>query len=87
MTYEEFKDALDGLFAYDSGCTDSGIHDEGLRARCIQHFESLKPDEQRHLLGKLTVDMWLSEEAMKQGYGAEDAKRFLEWVLDDNFGS
>ncbi len=33
MTEAELWDALDGLMAYDLGATDSGIHDEDLRAR------------------------------------------------------
>ena len=33
MTEEELWDALLGLMAYDLGATDSGIHDENLRAR------------------------------------------------------
>ena len=80
MKYEELKDALDGLLAYDEGATDSGIHDEGLRMRCQEYIRSLPPEEMRALVAKLTIDMWLSPEALKAGYGPEDAKTFLEWM-------
>ncbi len=85
MDYETLKKSLDGLFAYDTGSTDSGIHDEELRERCRKFIFSKKPDARRHLLGKLVAEMWLSEDAIKQGYGPEDAKAFLEW-LDERMG-
>ena len=85
MDYETLRDSLDGLFAYDTGSTDSGIHDEALRERCKAHLQGLKDDDRRHLLGKMVAEMWLSEEALKKGYGPEDAKSFLTW-LDDEMG-
>jgi len=83
MSYEDLKDALDGLFAYDTGCTDSGIKDEVLRGQVKTHLRSLPVDEHRALVAKLTVDMWLSEKALEQGYGAEDAKAFLTWLDEE----
>lgn len=83
MKYEELKDALDGLIAYDEGATDSGIHDEGLRQRCQEYIRSLPPKEQRALVAKLTIDMYLSPTALDAGYGPEDAKGFLEWMDDE----
>lgn len=83
MTDEELRAALDGLFAYDSGCVDSGIHDEDLRERCLAE---LRRQTGRHevmprlLLSRMMRDMWLSEEALAQGYGIEDAMSFAEWV-------
>ena len=61
MDYETLRDSLDGLFAYDTGSTDSGIHDEALRERCKAHLQGLKDDDRRHLLGKMVAEMWLSE--------------------------
>lgn len=83
MNYEELKDALDGLIAYDEGATDSGIHDEGLRMRCQEYIQSLPPAERRALVAKLTIDMWLSEKALAAGYGPEDAKEFLVWMDEE----
>lgn len=83
MTDDELRDALEGLFAYDEGATDSGIHDEGLRKRCMQEVEERKALGEtlpRLLVSRMVRDMWLSEEALAQGYGIEDAIGFTEWL-------
>jgi hypothetical protein len=83
MTDEELREALDGLFAYDRGSVDSGIHDEALRARCVAELEARKSvgaEEWRRLLAVLVRDMWLSDKAIAQGYGTEDAVSFVEWL-------
>ncbi len=85
MTDEELRDALDGLHAYDDGATSSGIHDEGLRVRCITALEERRqagPEQWRPWLARLVRDMWLSDEAIGQGYGLEDALGFTEWLED-----
>lgn len=81
MTTDELRAALDGLFAYDTGCVGSGIKDEQLRQRCIDALRALS----RPTLAALVRDMWLSDEAIGLGYGAEDAAEFLRW-LDDSMG-
>jgi hypothetical protein len=81
MTIDEIRDALDGLYAYDDGCIDSGIKDERLRLRVYAAMLNLN----REQIARLVRDMWLSDEAIEQGYGAEDAARFLEW-LDERMG-
>jgi len=82
MTEPELFDALDGLSAYDAGCTDSGIRDELLRRRVFQYLGSLTETEQRLTLGKHIREHYLTDEAMAQGYGPEDVQQFLNW-LDD----
>lgn len=82
---EALKDALDGLFAYDGGCVSSGIRDEALRARCGEHLRSLPADERRLVLSRLTREMFLSEDALSQGYGAEDAGSFVRWLDDQGW--
>jgi len=85
MTEQELRDALDGLYAYDTGSVDSGIHDEALRQRCMIELQSrLGPGEAapRLLLSRMIRDMWLSEEALAQGYGIEDALAFVGWLGD-----
>ncbi len=85
MSEAELRDALDGLFAYDTGAVDSGIHDENLRARCIaeihRHFED-DHDAGMLWLSRLTRDMWLSDKALADGYTIEDVQEFIDW-LDD----
>lgn len=87
MTEQQLRDALDGLYAYDGGAIDSSIHDEALRQRCKEAIAAmpLQPGEiaPRLWLSRLIRDMWLSEEALSQGYGYEDAISFLEWLRDE----
>ncbi len=85
MSDDDLLDALDGLFAYDTGAVDSGIHDESLRARCIAELRrrvETPPDHGRLWLSRLIRDMWLSEDALAQGSGIEDVVEFIRW-LDD----
>lgn len=80
MTNEELMDALDGLHAYDGGATDSGIHDERLRQRCRHMIDSMDPDESRIVLSRGVRDLYLSDEAISEGYGWEDVLDFLKWI-------
>lgn len=85
MTDEELRDALDGLYAYDKGSVDSGIHDEDLRARCIKAMDGRRGNTEavwRTWLARFTRDMWLSDESIGQGYGMEDVVHFAEWLED-----
>lgn len=88
MTRDELIKALDGLHAYDDGAVDSGIRDESLRARCIEELKRItaaEPEDGREFFSRLVRDMWLSEEAIEQGYGIEDALGFVDW-LDERMG-
>jgi hypothetical protein len=85
MTDEELRRALDGLYAYDMGAVSSGTHDEDLRERCVQALAGHRGDDPstwRIWLGRLVREMWLSDEALMDGYGCEDAAHFLEWLED-----
>lgn len=85
MTDDELRDALEGLYAYDSGSVSSGIRDETLRARCIAELQARTGPYElfpRVLIGRMVRDLWLSEEALAEGYGPEEAREFINW-LDD----
>lgn len=84
MTDEELQAALDGLYAYDTGCIDSGVHDEALRARCIAELHSRLGDHEvaSRYISRLIRDMYLSEAALADGYGIEDAISFTDWLGD-----
>lgn len=73
------KDAIDGLSAYDNGLG-SGVHDEDLRQRVRQHIVSLKSNERRIVLSKIVRDLCLSDEAIADGYGWEDALSLCQWL-------
>jgi hypothetical protein len=86
VTDEELQDALDGLYAYDRGSRDSGVHDEKLRARCIEHMKQW-PYTSSELLphrevSRLVRELWLTDEDIEQGYGLEDVARFTAWLCD-----
>lgn len=83
MNYNEARDALEGMFAYDTGATCSGIHDPSLKSRAKYYLETLRPLDHRAVLAKMITELWLSEQAIKIGYGPEDAYEFLRW-LEDN---
>ncbi len=83
MNKEALFDALDGLSAFDHGCTDSGIHDDVLKARVRKYMRALSSDEYRALVSEFLVSMFLSPERVEQGYGPEDAMMFMEWCEDE----
>ncbi len=83
MTYEEIKDALDGLSAYDGGATDSGIHDEALRQRVKDLIQGLDEKKRRILIAQIIKETFLTNSALEQGYGPEDVKDFLVWLDEE----
>ena len=79
MTDEVLFNYLDGMFAYDTGCVDSGIKDEVKRQEIIKMFH----DDPRWAMNKLAIYVlthFLSDEARQQGYGLEDVQSFFEWL-------
>lgn len=82
MSDDELKDALMGLFAYDTGSVDSGIHDEVLRERVIGLLHKMDEEEFRLKMSRFVRDWFLTEEALAQRYGIEDVKDFIEWLGD-----
>lgn len=90
MNDKELTQALEGLFAYDIGSVDSGIHDEAVRARVVAQLRELfccrsegnELDEGTLLLSRFVRDHFLSEEALALGYSAEDVLNFLHWLAE-----
>lgn len=80
MTDQELAEALEGLYAYDSGCVSSGIHDENLKARLHTVFHEKDASERVRFISQMVIDHYLSPEANKLRYGPEDALLFLRWV-------
>jgi hypothetical protein len=81
MNKEKLFDALDGLFAYDTGATDSGIKDNVLKKEIFTYLYSqcrefqLYPD---------ILTEFVKEHYMNPPYGLEDAKLFIEWYDREN---
>lgn len=86
MTIQKLYDSMDGLFAYDTGCVDSGIRDEVLRQEVIKHLRNLDPVEFRVVLSNYVREYFISKEAIEQGYGIEDVKSFIEWLEEMGIG-
>lgn len=77
MTDEELFDALDWLFAYDTGCVSSGIHDELLRERVKAELAADGPNT---IYGPRLNEF--ARGLMEPPYGLEDLKSFISWLAD-----
>jgi len=71
-------DALDAIWAYDSGARDSGVADEGLRSAVKAHFDGLSVAGSRIAIGRY-ARRYLTDEGLAHGYGVRDIVDFLEW--------
>jgi hypothetical protein len=86
MTEDEIRDAMEGLYAYDTGCVSSGIHDEVLRRRVLDALEALPATARRAMLARICRELYLTDGAIALGYGCEDAGDFVRW-LDERMES
>lgn len=75
MSDGDLFEALDGLFAYDTGCVDSGIRDE--RLRTAVKAELTKDDAAG--IRRLTE---FAKRYMEPPYTLEDVASFIEWLRD-----
>jgi hypothetical protein len=80
MTKDFLSEKLIGMFAYDSGSVDSGIHDPEAKRLCIEYLDSLGGKEYRAVLARIAREAFLSEDAIGEGYGIEDVAKFNEWL-------
>lgn len=78
--YEELRDLMDGLYAYDTGSCCSGIHDETRRAQMVKYLDTLPVKEQDALLTRVMRDLYMSDESAAEGYTWEDAYQFGNWI-------
>jgi hypothetical protein len=84
MTEQEFIEAVDALSAYDSGATDSGIHDLELFSRVWKQFNDWDETTRNIAMSHLFMK-YLSEEALAEGYGYEDVIDLIDWFRDNDF--
>lgn len=90
MTFDKARiakiaESMDGLYAYDTGSTDSGVHNEVLRASIKQELLDLPGDERRRVLVMIVAALFVNDDSIEQGYGVEDIAHFIQW-LDDEMG-
>ena len=83
--YNNLWDNLEGFYAYDEGCTDSGIHDELLKSRCFEMLHKMSKPELIEFLSTSIKEAYLSDEAKKQGYTKEDVDNFIDWLDHNGF--
>lgn len=86
FTYEDAFDKLNGIYAYDTGCVDSGIHDEILK-RNLKKWINARDNyhEYERALAIWIRETYLSDEALDEGYGLEDVMGFLNWIEEYEF--
>jgi len=76
------KELMIGLFAYDTGAVDSGIHDNVSKAELIGRLHAEED------IAKIVTEYatWLlSEEGKSQGYTLEDVRCFLDWLSENGY--
>lgn len=84
MTEDELFDALEGLFAYDTGCVSSGIHDEVLKMEAIAALFDMGEDAMKFISARLR-DAYMTDDAIKKGYGIESVVSFVRWLGDNGY--
>jgi hypothetical protein len=72
------NEAMDGLFAADNGCTDSGIQDCLLKEAVKKYLRKLSKKNLETVI-KEYCEQFLSE---KKGYSEEDHDAFKHWIKD-----
>jgi hypothetical protein len=73
---DDLYDLIDGLFAYDGGCTDSGIKDDAAKEKVKKYLENNENADQM---------LWdfLRKYDPKLGYGLSDVVDFIKWLEDE----
>ena len=79
MTKEEIRGLL-GLFAFDIGTLQSGVIDVTLVQRLKAKLEPIPAAERHALLSRIAREEFLSDEAIKLGYGLRAARDFAQWL-------
>ena len=86
MKLEDILTELVGFYAYETGSTDSGVKDDLRRGElAAAYLKAVEPDtkETRDAESRWFREYWLSEDAIEQGYGIEDATEFFAWLEGD----
>lgn len=73
---EDILDHLDGFQAYESGCTDSGIHHPSKREE-IRKLLNTNPEVRERVLNAFV------EMRSRPPYGFEDVEGTLKWLYED----
>lgn len=82
MKEEKLFSNLIGIFAYDTGSTDSGIKNEILRQEIKEHLKKLNDTEFRIIMSNFIRKHFVSKKAISLKYGIEDVKIFITWLSE-----
>ena len=79
MSDNELRNALSTLYAADKN---NSTADETLRATVIAELGKDRSESELFSVRvtKIARDMFLSDEAIEQGYGLEDVRDFINWL-------
>ena len=79
MTDTELSNALSTLYAADQN---NGTADETLRASVIVELRKDRSESELFSVRvtRIARDLFLSDEAIAQGYGLEDIRSFVNWL-------
>lgn len=83
MEKNEVFRLLNGFYGYDTCGPDFGISDPAKEEELYDYLMSLDRDTLDRLLAEYCNLYYLSDEAIKLGYGMSDMRSFLRWFEDD----
>lgn len=83
MEKRVFFNALIGLFAYDTCGSDFGINDSALKHQVFSYINELNENDFRILFSEFIREMFVSADAIKEGYGIEDVAAFIQWCSNN----
>ena len=76
----DLLDAIDAVFAYDNGAADWSLgHD--FREAVLSYLRDLDDDARHRLLAQY-ARWFLTDDALREGYGLKDVANFVEWLSD-----
>ena len=83
MKFDKLCQAVEGLYAFDTGCVCSGIHDEDLKQEVYNHLLEIyqkDPKEFETEVTRVSFQLCLTPLARSLGYTEEDAVEISEWM-------
>ena len=76
--YNLTLDDIDSMYAYDTGCTDSGVSEPTKRLN-FGRFLELDKDSTR-VISEYVRDYYLSPKCLDEGYSIVDVRAVIDWL-------
>ena len=74
-------DAVDSVLAFDRGAFDSASSGADLRQAVLSYLRQLDDEARRNVLAQY-CRRFLTDEAIRAGYGVNDIINFVEWLSE-----